>query len=159
MQKDCENESLLLASHRSRLSQHCIHCHRALWAATLAQHNARLDWWVCLTLCQCEKVEGESRHTGIGTKSALLFPRARGQTRTADLQRHPPMLYRLSYTRATLRSLQRRSYMELQSIFFAENIFLLIFIAEMSIKMFALGPSIYFMSSFNRFDCMVIGAR
>jgi hypothetical protein len=29
----------------------------------------------------------------------------------------------------------------------------------MSIKMFALGPAIYFMSSFNRFDCMVIGAR
>lgn len=48
-----------------------------------------------------------------------------------------------------------------QTIFFffpdyAEFIFLCLFISEMLIKMYALGPRIYFESSFNRFDCVVI---
>ncbi|XP_042203565.1 voltage-dependent calcium channel type A subunit alpha-1-like isoform X3 [Homarus americanus] len=41
-------------------------------------------------------------------------------------------------------------------LYFAEFIFLGLFISEMLIKMYALGPRIYFESSFNRFDCVVI---
>lgn len=39
---------------------------------------------------------------------------------------------------------------------YAEFIFLGLFMSEMFIKMYALGPRIYFESSFNRFDCVVI---
>lgn len=38
----------------------------------------------------------------------------------------------------------------------AEYAFLGLFMMEMWIKMYALGPRIYFESSFNRFDCVVI---
>lgn len=38
----------------------------------------------------------------------------------------------------------------------AEFVFLGLFMFEMFIKMYALGPRIYFESSFNRFDCVVI---
>ncbi|XP_050685852.1 voltage-dependent calcium channel type A subunit alpha-1-like isoform X27 [Eriocheir sinensis] len=41
-------------------------------------------------------------------------------------------------------------------LYYAEFIFLCLFISEMLIKMYALGPRIYFESSFNRFDCVVI---
>ncbi|XP_076066879.1 calcium voltage-gated channel subunit cacophony isoform X6 [Oratosquilla oratoria] len=41
-------------------------------------------------------------------------------------------------------------------LYYAEFIFLGLFISEMLIKMYALGPRIYFESSFNRFDCVVI---
>lgn len=37
-----------------------------------------------------------------------------------------------------------------------EYVFLGLFMCEMFIKMYALGPRIYFESSFNRFDCVVI---
>ena len=36
-----------------------------------------------------------------------------------------------------------------------EYVFLVTFIFEMSIKMYALGVRVYFQSSFNRFDCVV----
>lgn len=39
---------------------------------------------------------------------------------------------------------------------FAEFVFLGLFMMEMWVKMYALGPRIYFESSFNRFDCVVI---
>ena len=39
---------------------------------------------------------------------------------------------------------------------YAEFAFLGLFMTEMFIKMYALGPRIYFESSFNRFDCVVI---
>jgi len=39
---------------------------------------------------------------------------------------------------------------------YAEFVFLGLFITEMKIRMYALGPRIYFESSFNRFDCIVI---
>lgn len=39
---------------------------------------------------------------------------------------------------------------------YTEYIFLGLFMTEMFIKMYALGPRIYFESSFNRFDCVVI---
>lgn len=38
----------------------------------------------------------------------------------------------------------------------AEYVFLGLFMMEMFIKMYALGPRIYFESAFNRFDCVVI---
>ncbi|GLV41113.1 cacophony [Carabus blaptoides fortunei] len=41
-------------------------------------------------------------------------------------------------------------------LFYAEFVFLGLFMMEMFIKMYALGPRIYFESSFNRFDCVVI---
>nr|XP_043068802.1 voltage-dependent calcium channel type A subunit alpha-1 isoform X16 [Drosophila bipectinata] len=41
-------------------------------------------------------------------------------------------------------------------LYYAEFIFLGLFMSEMFIKMYALGPRIYFESSFNRFDCVVI---
>ncbi|XP_058802800.1 voltage-dependent calcium channel type A subunit alpha-1 isoform X3 [Phymastichus coffea] len=41
-------------------------------------------------------------------------------------------------------------------LFYTEFIFLGLFMCEMVIKMYALGPRIYFESSFNRFDCVVI---
>jgi len=40
----------------------------------------------------------------------------------------------------------------------AEYIFLCLFLTEMFVRMYALGPRIYFESSFNRFDCAVICA-
>ena len=43
-------------------------------------------------------------------------------------------------------------------LFFAdvsEYVFLSIFIAEMLLKMYGLGPRVYFKSAFNRFDCAV----
>ena len=40
----------------------------------------------------------------------------------------------------------------------AEFFFLGLFIFEMLLRMWALGPRIYFESSFNRFDCLVISA-
>lgn len=43
-----------------------------------------------------------------------------------------------------------------KSIDYAEFAFLGLFMTEMFIKMYALGPRIYFESSFNRFDCVVI---
>lgn len=39
---------------------------------------------------------------------------------------------------------------------YTEFIFLGLFLCEMFIKMYALGPRIYFESAFNRFDCVVI---
>ena len=39
---------------------------------------------------------------------------------------------------------------------FAEFVFLALFMMEMFIKVYALGPRTYFDSSFNRFDCVVI---
>ncbi|CAB3372667.1 Hypothetical predicted protein [Cloeon dipterum] len=41
-------------------------------------------------------------------------------------------------------------------LYIAEYVFLGLFMMEMFIKMYALGPRIYFESSFNRFDCVVI---
>nr|XP_014290084.1 voltage-dependent calcium channel type A subunit alpha-1 isoform X17 [Halyomorpha halys] len=43
-------------------------------------------------------------------------------------------------------------------LFYAEYVFLGLFMMEMLIKMYALGPRIYFESAFNRFDCIVICA-
>ena len=40
----------------------------------------------------------------------------------------------------------------------AEYVFLCLFITEMLVRMYALGPRIYCESSFNRFDCVVICA-
>merc|ERR550532_2936084 len=40
----------------------------------------------------------------------------------------------------------------------AEYVFLCLFLTEMLVRMYALGPRIYFESSFNRFDCVVICA-
>ena len=37
-----------------------------------------------------------------------------------------------------------------------EYVFLCLFIFEMFLRMWALGPRIYFQASFNRFDCIVI---
>jgi hypothetical protein len=39
---------------------------------------------------------------------------------------------------------------------YAEFVFLGLFLTEMMIRMYALGPRIYFESSFNRFDCIVV---
>ncbi|KAG1668868.1 Voltage-dependent calcium channel type A subunit alpha-1 [Nymphon striatum] len=41
-------------------------------------------------------------------------------------------------------------------LYFAEFVFLGLFISEMILKMYALGPRIYFDSAFNKFDCVVI---
>ncbi|XP_037036940.1 voltage-dependent calcium channel type A subunit alpha-1 isoform X2 [Bradysia coprophila] len=41
-------------------------------------------------------------------------------------------------------------------LYYAEFVFLGLFMMEMWIKMYALGPRIYFESAFNRFDCVVI---
>ncbi|XP_065213855.1 voltage-dependent calcium channel type A subunit alpha-1 [Planococcus citri] len=41
-------------------------------------------------------------------------------------------------------------------VFYSEYIFLGLFMSEMLIKMYALGPRTYFQSAFNRFDCIVI---
>ncbi|XP_011300228.1 voltage-dependent calcium channel type A subunit alpha-1 isoform X3 [Fopius arisanus] len=41
-------------------------------------------------------------------------------------------------------------------LYYTEFIFLGLFMCEMFIKMYALGPRKYFSSSFNRFDCVVI---
>ncbi|XP_038116916.1 voltage-dependent calcium channel type A subunit alpha-1 isoform X2 [Culex quinquefasciatus] len=41
-------------------------------------------------------------------------------------------------------------------LYYAEFVFLGLFMCEMLIKMYALGPRIYFESAFNRFDCIVI---
>ncbi|XP_054271366.1 voltage-dependent calcium channel type A subunit alpha-1-like isoform X7 [Macrosteles quadrilineatus] len=41
-------------------------------------------------------------------------------------------------------------------LYYAEYVFLGLFMLEMLIKMYALGPRIYFESAFNRFDCVVI---
>ncbi|XP_050331195.1 voltage-dependent calcium channel type A subunit alpha-1 isoform X18 [Bactrocera neohumeralis] len=41
-------------------------------------------------------------------------------------------------------------------LYYAEYVFLGLFMSEMFIKMYALGPRTYFESSFNRFDCVVI---
>ncbi|XP_064213761.1 cacophony A isoform X8 [Tribolium castaneum] len=41
-------------------------------------------------------------------------------------------------------------------LYYAEYVFLGLFMSEMFLKMYALGPRIYFESAFNRFDCVVI---
>nr|XP_042909199.1 voltage-dependent calcium channel type A subunit alpha-1 isoform X2 [Parasteatoda tepidariorum] len=41
-------------------------------------------------------------------------------------------------------------------LYYAEFVFLGLFISEMFIKVYALGPRLYFESAFNRFDCVVI---
>ncbi|XP_054715449.1 voltage-dependent calcium channel type A subunit alpha-1-like [Uloborus diversus] len=41
-------------------------------------------------------------------------------------------------------------------LYYAEFVFLGLFICEMFIKVYALGPRLYFESAFNRFDCVVI---
>ncbi|XP_066587016.1 voltage-dependent calcium channel type A subunit alpha-1 isoform X8 [Prorops nasuta] len=41
-------------------------------------------------------------------------------------------------------------------LYYAEYVFLALFMMEMFIKVYALGPRTYFESSFNRFDCVVI---
>uniref|UniRef100_A0A914V580 Ion transport domain-containing protein n=1 Tax=Plectus sambesii TaxID=2011161 RepID=A0A914V580_9BILA len=40
---------------------------------------------------------------------------------------------------------------------YAEYVFLAIFVCEMAVKMFGMGAHQYFASSFNIFDCIVIG--
>ena len=37
----------------------------------------------------------------------------------------------------------------------AEIVFLSVFVMEMLLKMYGLGPSTYFRSTFNTFDCVV----
>ncbi len=39
---------------------------------------------------------------------------------------------------------------------YAEFVFLGAFVFEMLIRLYALGPALYFSSAFNRFDCAVI---
>ncbi|XKL62043.1 hypothetical protein PGB90_001876 [Kerria lacca] len=41
-------------------------------------------------------------------------------------------------------------------VFYSEYVFLGLFMSEMLIKIYALGPRTYFNSAFNRFDCIVI---
>lgn len=41
---------------------------------------------------------------------------------------------------------------------YSEYIFLGLFMTEMSLKLYAIGPNKYFVSAFNRFDCIVIAA-
>ncbi|KAK7605440.1 hypothetical protein V9T40_007298 [Parthenolecanium corni] len=41
-------------------------------------------------------------------------------------------------------------------VFYSEYVFLGLFMSEMFIKIYALGPRNYFQSAFNRFDCIVI---
>uniref|UniRef100_A0A6Q2XVE7 EF-hand domain-containing protein n=1 Tax=Esox lucius TaxID=8010 RepID=A0A6Q2XVE7_ESOLU len=41
-------------------------------------------------------------------------------------------------------------------LYYAEFLFLGLFLAEMCLKMYSLGPRLYFHSAFNRFDCGVI---
>ncbi|XP_055309467.1 voltage-dependent calcium channel type A subunit alpha-1-like isoform X3 [Sitodiplosis mosellana] len=41
-------------------------------------------------------------------------------------------------------------------LFYTEYVFLALFMSETCIKIYAIGPSKYFESSFNRFDCIVI---
>ncbi|XP_031638629.1 voltage-dependent calcium channel type A subunit alpha-1 isoform X8 [Contarinia nasturtii] len=41
-------------------------------------------------------------------------------------------------------------------LYYSEYVFLALFMMEMCIKMYALGPRKYFESAFNRFDCVVI---
>nr|XP_015839353.1 PREDICTED: uncharacterized protein LOC661666 isoform X2 [Tribolium castaneum] len=41
-------------------------------------------------------------------------------------------------------------------LYYAEFVFLGLFLSEMFVKVYALGPRIYFESAFNRFDCVVI---
>ncbi|CAL8348660.1 unnamed protein product, partial [Gadus morhua 'NCC'] len=41
-------------------------------------------------------------------------------------------------------------------LYYAEFLFLALFATEMFLKMYSLGPRLYFHSSFNRFDCSVI---
>ncbi|KAI4787739.1 hypothetical protein KUCAC02_036279, partial [Chaenocephalus aceratus] len=41
-------------------------------------------------------------------------------------------------------------------LYYAEFLFLALFLTEMFLKMYSLGPRLYFHSSFNRFDCSVI---
>ncbi|XP_045474273.1 voltage-dependent calcium channel type A subunit alpha-1 isoform X10 [Harmonia axyridis] len=41
-------------------------------------------------------------------------------------------------------------------LYIAEYVFLGLFLTEMFVKIYALGPRIYFESAFNRFDCVVI---
>ncbi|XP_012056925.1 PREDICTED: voltage-dependent calcium channel type A subunit alpha-1-like [Atta cephalotes] len=43
-------------------------------------------------------------------------------------------------------------------LYFADFVFLSLFIMEMFIKVYALSPRTYFESSFNRFDCIIISA-
>ncbi|XP_030758522.1 voltage-dependent calcium channel type A subunit alpha-1-like [Sitophilus oryzae] len=45
---------------------------------------------------------------------------------------------------------------DFMNVNYAEYVFLGLFMSEMFIKMYALGPRIYFESAFNRFDCVVI---
>ncbi|XP_030853656.1 voltage-dependent calcium channel type A subunit alpha-1 isoform X7 [Strongylocentrotus purpuratus] len=45
-----------------------------------------------------------------------------------------------------------------QFLYYAEIVFLCIFIMEMVIKLYGLGPGVYFQSAFNKFDCIVICA-
>lgn len=47
-------------------------------------------------------------------------------------------------------------FLSVVSTDYTEFIFLGLFLLEMFIKMYALGPRIYFESAFNRFDCVVI---
>lgn len=42
---------------------------------------------------------------------------------------------------------------------YAEFLFLGLFLLEMSLKMYGMGPRLYFHSSFNCFDCGVSGPR
>ena len=52
-----------------------------------------------------------------------------------------------------------QEYFQYLFIFFAglvEPIFLSAFVAEMLIRLYCLGPYVYFSSAFNRFDCIVI---
>lgn len=42
---------------------------------------------------------------------------------------------------------------------YAEFLFLALFLTEMFLKMYSLGPRLYFHSSFNRFDCSVSTPR
>lgn len=55
-----------------------------------------------------------------------------------------------------LNNLQRLINFLLSFAVYAEYVFLGLFMMEMFIKMYALGPRIYFESAFNRFDCVVI---
>ncbi|XP_071506824.1 voltage-dependent calcium channel type A subunit alpha-1-like isoform X3 [Diadema antillarum] len=50
---------------------------------------------------------------------------------------------------------QQPAYLD-SFLYYAEIVFLCIFIMEMLIKMYGMGPRVYFQSAFNKFDCLVI---
>ncbi|KAI4789149.1 hypothetical protein KUCAC02_035418 [Chaenocephalus aceratus] len=106
-------------------------------------YRAWIDRAEEVMLAEENKNSGPSALDGVPINRASIRSAKRGPT---AFFRRKERLLRISIRRVV----------KTQNLLLDEFLFLALFLTEMFLKMYSLGPRLYFHSSFNRFDCSVI---